>query len=673
MKITKLKMKNFGPYKGVFELDFKKQGKRNIEIIWGTNGSGKTHIFKAIKWCLYGYDPSPKDRQPRHGTRRDAWECIYGTNKEDQPPPDPYMYVYIWFEDASGGVTKRYLLKRSARPRTNTANVLNYTQIETDVELRENGKSVYNAREKVNSILPVAASQFFMFHGEDLRYMSQKHLEKTKKAIELILEAETFRQGIKDLKRLGKRIEREYDQEIKKVGDLATIVDSKDKITKRIEQNEQDLGTARKELGEIRKRVTKIEDELRSRKKSRMTMSRLDELRRQKSQLEDDQKKLLSRRDSLINQLPSFVILPELVQILDKKQEQHEQREKIKEKILQVKGRLTLAEEISQLERCICGHEITDVERKFIKSQRKSYKDKISKLNDQLVEEDPTYYQLRETIVSIKSADPDFETTQKDIADVNLRIDELDSQIGEIERHLSGIEEEKIRDLTEERDNLRKKEGKIEERIEFIKKEKKKNEKRKERFVRLIKQREKAYSISTSLDEQYDIAKKCLEAFRFVLARLSTLRKKQIMEYSTAFFSRLTNKPEEYKKVDIDDGYNVQLIDAKGNIIFRPGLSTAEREIVALSFILGLKNASEKIAPLILDTFFVHLDESHYSNIVRELPTFADQIILILTDLEYKNLKERAPESFFESVNHIWKTNRIQAEERSELTLTKEV
>lgn len=666
-------MKNFGPYKGLFEFNFKKNRSRNIEIIWGTNGSGKTHIFKAIKWCLYGYDPSPKDKEPRQPTRKDAWECIYGTNKENQPPPDPYMHAYIWFEDTMGKETNRYLLKRSVKPRSGMSYASNSTQIDIDMELRENGKTVYNPKEKIESILPIAASQFFMFHGEDLRYMSQEHLEHTKKAIELILEAETFRQGIRDLKKIESDVEREHDEEIKKVGDLATVVNSKDRTTKKIEANERDLADARKDLGDTKKRIGSVEEELRSREKSKATMARLDELRKQKSQLEDDEKKLLSRRDSLINQLPSFVILPELVKSLDKKQKQHEKREEIKEKIQQLRGRLDLASEISKLEECICGHDITDVERKFIKNQQQSFKKRIDELSCQLVEEDPTYYALRETIAGIRNADPDFETLQKDIANLNLRKDEIDSAIRDIERQLSGIEEEKIRILNNEKDDLKRKEGEIEERIRNIEKEKKGNEELRERWVKLIKQREKAYSISTSLDEQYDMTKKCAGAFEFVLAQLSTLRKNQITEYSTQFFNKLTNKPDEYARIDIDDNYNVRVVDSKGNIIFRPGLSTAEREIVALSFILGLKNASEKIAPLILDTFFVHLDESHYSNIVRELPRFADQTILILTDLEYKNLKERAPESFFESVNHVWQINRIQTEERSEPILTKEV
>lgn len=672
MLITKLEMKNFGPYKGVFKLDFKKREKRNIEIIWGTNGSGKTHIFNAIKWCLYGYDPSPRDKTLRQGTRKDAWEYIYGTNKMETPPPSAYMYVCLWFEETLGEIINHYILKRSVRPRSSApVTVFNSTQIDIDVELNCDGERVYNPREKVESILPIAASQFFMFHGEDLRDMSQKHLESTENAIELILEAETFRQGIKDLKRIGRNVDRELNVELGKISEVKNFVESKNKKTEDIEQNENDLEEATKELEGVKQGITQIEQELSIHAASRMTMERLIELRRQKSQFNDDKKKLLSRRNSLINQLPSFVILPELIKILQTKQSIQDKREKIRDQILEYKGRLRLTQDISKLEKCICGNEITEIERKFIETQDKFYQKKIAELQSQNVEEDPTYFQVRETIVRIKSADPDFETLEKDIYDLDIRLDELDSNIDRIEKHLSGIDEEKIQNLTKERGSLYEKKGSLEEQIKTIEKEKKRNEEFRERFIRIIKQREKATLLSTSLDEQYDLTQKCIQAFQFVLTRLSVLRKKQIAEYSTHYIKQLTNKPEEFESINIDDRYNVQLMDSNESIIRRDCLSTGEREVVALSFILGLKYASEKKAPLILDTFFVHLDESHYSNIVRELPNFANQIILILTDLEYKNLNERAPESFFESVNHIWKTNRIQAEERSEIELTR--
>jgi hypothetical protein len=37
------------------------------------------------------------------------------------------------------------------------------------------------------------------------------------------------------------------------------------------------------------------------------------------------------------------------------------------------------------------------------------------------------------------------------------------------------------------------------------------------------------------------------------------------------------------------------------------------------------------------------------------------KIILILTDLEYKNLKERAPAKFFDHVAGVWRVERNQS------------
>jgi DNA sulfur modification protein DndD len=104
----------------------------------------------------------------------------------------------------------------------------------------------------------------------------------------------------------------------------------------------------------------------------------------------------------------------------------------------------------------------------------------------------------------------------------------------------------------------------------------------------------------------------------------------------------------------------VAVVNKDGNLLERERLSTGEREIVALSFILGLMKASEKDAPLILDTFFAHLDDAHYTNIVASLPKFANQIVLVLTNVEYQNLRERASEDFFDNVAEVWQVVRDQ-------------
>ena len=113
--------------------------------------------------------------------------------------------------------------------------------------------------------------------------------------------------------------------------------------------------------------------------------------------------------------------------------------------------------------------------------------------------------------------------------------------------------------------------------------------------------------------------------------------------------------------------YDVAVMNKDKKLLEREKLSTGEREIVALSFILGLMHASEKDAPLVLDTFFTHLDDAHYTNIVTSLPDFAKQVILILTNVEYQNLRERASENFLQRVAGSWHAVRDQGRKESHL------
>lgn len=61
MRPTKLTMTAFGPYAGVQEIDFGQLGGRNLFVISGNTGSGKTTILDAICYALYG-KASGRDR-----------------------------------------------------------------------------------------------------------------------------------------------------------------------------------------------------------------------------------------------------------------------------------------------------------------------------------------------------------------------------------------------------------------------------------------------------------------------------------------------------------------------------------------------------------------------------------------------------------------------------------
>jgi DNA sulfur modification protein DndD len=54
MLIKKLTIENFWLFPGKHKIEFSIDPKQNVNIIVGKNASGKTILFNAMKWCLFG-------------------------------------------------------------------------------------------------------------------------------------------------------------------------------------------------------------------------------------------------------------------------------------------------------------------------------------------------------------------------------------------------------------------------------------------------------------------------------------------------------------------------------------------------------------------------------------------------------------------------------------------
>jgi DNA sulfur modification protein DndD len=62
MKINKIILKNYRQFRGVHTIDFSPKKNKNINIILGNNGFGKSNTYSAINWCLFGDDQQKHQR-----------------------------------------------------------------------------------------------------------------------------------------------------------------------------------------------------------------------------------------------------------------------------------------------------------------------------------------------------------------------------------------------------------------------------------------------------------------------------------------------------------------------------------------------------------------------------------------------------------------------------------
>ncbi|MFP5113241.1 SbcC/MukB-like Walker B domain-containing protein [Bacillaceae bacterium C204] len=151
MKPLKLTMQAFGPYAGHEEIDFTALGNRTMFVISGKTGSGKTTIFDAISYAIYG-KASGEDRN--------------GPDLRSQFANDELLTeVSLDFSLRN----KAYSITRSPQQLKKKDKGDGYTQIGAKAELymwTENGEKkllaskINDVEEKIKEIMLIDANQF---------------------------------------------------------------------------------------------------------------------------------------------------------------------------------------------------------------------------------------------------------------------------------------------------------------------------------------------------------------------------------------------------------------------------------------------------------------------------------------------------------------------------------
>ncbi|MBE9045603.1 AAA family ATPase [Pleurocapsales cyanobacterium LEGE 10410] len=617
LQIKKIHLQNWKCYENQI-IEFNLNTDKNIWVVWGYNGYGKTSILEAILWCLYGNEViSPKklikaeiDTQEKSAEKQGYF--YYHNVKTN---PDLELSVSLTLQRGK----QNYIISRTAK-RARRGNTF-YAEV-SEASFNLNGKQKESSRERIDSLLPRSCREFFFFDGEKIQeYSNITQTQETRKAIESIL-------GIPEIVNLKKdtgNVVKKFEDKIKQAeSDNVEL----QQINIKLFQQNHEIATKRDQL------QTVIEEYNQENKILDDINERANQIKELKDKL-DKIKELNIEQQSLIEQIEQ--VNRDIAKVLENasipmmRKFVKEMADDLQTKTL-TNTRISISvdqlRELLKADTCVCGNCIREKEYNFISQQLKNIEEAGI-----ITEENSRIESLRIDLNRIsKYKVPDIEGLLLKRDGFEDDIEENKQVIEDFKKETKGVSETETdeiwRKIGQQEQSLRETDRKIERlRNEIESLEKQQNELKRQRSELLNSDRQ-----TLILNKQSQLAQGLYKAAEELIDWYTENCQQTIEHEASRLHHLVTNKQDEYEGVILRNGYNLRVKQINGDIVNPESLSEGEKEALVFAFIAGLNLASGKAAPLMMDTPFGKLDGIHQENIVKSLPQIPSQVILLATD-----------------------------------------
>ena len=604
MRIKQLILENFRPFCGQYKIDMITKEGRSVILIKALNDVGKTSLFKAFQWCLYG---GKGRKETQMHVNRSA--CVKGDGRTS---------VKLIF--SHGG--RNYEIIRSVNFRKAPRGV--FPEVDDEVlEVTEDGipqqlKTITEQNEYVEAILPRDASQFFFFDGEDIqKYTQYRPGERVKEAIEMVLGIKELLNARDDLESIRQELEHELD------GLLVA--------KSRHEQEAIEVEKLGKEIEALRRMIKELDNKIEQAKEN---VASCDEIlsRDRAIQQKVEQRKLAEKnRGDVLEQIEAnedeqrefngdlaFLLLAPLLKELSKTG------------MTQVptwKRAALSALLLSESNRCLCERPIDPeirehFERLLNKGHGAGHLQYLGGQAEELLLEKPPEY-LKKWLYDLAADRRNFESSLKLHEQT---IEELDKEIGghkDISADIKAAQETRKRAAEDLERYKTERERKIGELNLLVAEHKK-------RQARLTDQARTDEDV-LSKSEHLRSCELCETGVTYAIEKLVQNNKLKVAELASKIFLELTNAPALYKGIEITDEYEIKIRTKGGTVrhVWDQAPSAGQSQIIASSFIAALNAYTAREAPVTIDTPIGRLDPIHKKNLIRFYPQIGPQVVIL--------------------------------------------
>jgi DNA sulfur modification protein DndD len=633
LRLKQIRLTNWKCYPSQ-NITFNLHPDRKIQIIFGNNGHGKTSLMTGILWCLYGVDILSKE----------TLKTYFYRGKGDSSPTIE-MRVELNFTKNE----KNYFISRQAKLKFNGSS--SYPSVE-EALFYEDGTMRSNSREYIEALLPKSIRDFFCFDGSKIEQYTQiTQTKEAKEAIEKVL-------GIPELRNLRDDTEKalqELENRLNKA--KGTSQTFRDKLQE-LRELEEDIDLKK---GQLKNAKDSEKDAMIIHHDAQEKAAQIESLREKLEEIHNLEKKRIGLQTQLDNQqksIDSWLKKASIPLLINFVQEMVDDLQVTSLKSTYKTNSTVILKAILDDESCLCGRCLDKNSRNFILQQIAEL-ESLEVDNATRIEKD----QIRIDLQGIMRDNAKF----SNYSQLLLQRDRLEEKTEEINQHIrqlkqetTGIDQDSVREIWRKVDESERKVKVIEERIERLQKEIEIKEKQLENLRKEVEILASENQTTLMLSNQVKMARGLKNATNELIEWHIDNSQKMINQATSDRYLQVTNKPEEYRGVEITPEYTLGIRTITGKLLHPDVLSAGEKEALAFAFITGLNQITDTCVPLIMDTPFGHLDEEHQKNIINSLPNLNSQVIILATD---RDLNENLLNLLRPHTADILKINRLAADE----------
>lgn len=617
LKLTSLTLENFGPFKGKQVVEFPTNG---VQIIYGDNGRGKTNLLNALRFALFGTILG------RSGKAEDLAGFV---NREALAEGQTGFAVTLALN--SDGVDyrlTRYLPDVTTPAITRPQPMMTLTRNNTGLGPQE-------AEAELGRLLPEQIARFFLFDGELLQQYEELLRDdntdigdRIKESIERILGVPVLQNARTDIVALLGEANREVGRAAE--GDQRTR-----QIGLSLQNTQDELDAKQESANKLRQRITDLEAEREGLEAQLAGTERTQRLFGERTQLRAARTRIkttLADVSAEIQELSAnawrAVVAPQLREVISRLEIQIEEETERRNTALvatQLRAALSTARRTG-----VCPTCGTRVEPgAFHSSDEADGAENLDALEAVLA----VLRQRRATLRSAAADDPTDKLTsaQSRLEDAQVALSDIESDLEIVEEKLTSYDgnEANLRHLAQRYASVGEAWSTARMALET---EHTEIVRRQDTIERLKAQLLRIHSGGRAeVEDRAALLSQLTDLFTDGITLYREQLRVAVEREATKIFKELKQEPD-FDSLRINESYGLEIVHRDGSIVDRR--SAGQEHIVALALIAGLQRCAPIQGPIIMDSPFGRLDEHHTRNVVRALPTMAEQVVVLVYDTE---------------------------------------